>query len=93
MMTHGPPRGILDHALGCENLLRAAGRARPLMYCFGHIHEGYGAEVVTWKDDDIESLMMNEVVRREVENTFPLPDKLVLEFGKETLSTCIFSNA
>lgn len=25
-------------------------RARPLVHCFGHIHEGWGAEIVTWKE-------------------------------------------
>ena len=54
VMTHGPPRGILDlipskgeHA-GCEALLRAMQRVRPLMHCFGHIHEGYGVEMKHW---------------------------------------------
>jgi hypothetical protein len=54
-MTHRPPKGILDecnnfHA-GCDNLLCAASRARPLLYCFGHIREGHGAKIVTWKED------------------------------------------
>ncbi|KAK0127617.1 hypothetical protein ONS96_007144 [Cadophora gregata f. sp. sojae] len=55
MMTHGPPKGILDLTadgnVGCEALLRAVSRARPLLYCFGHIHEAYGAHIVKWKDD------------------------------------------
>ncbi|KAK5122586.1 hypothetical protein LTR85_003849 [Meristemomyces frigidus] len=60
VMTHGPPRGILDsvpsreHAgtvehLGCDALLRAIERSRPLMHCFGHLHEGYGAEMEQWR--------------------------------------------
>ena len=55
VMTHGPPHSILDQVdnknLGCPNLLRAASRVRPLMHCFGHIHEGHGANIVTWKPD------------------------------------------
>lgn len=55
IMTHGPPKNIMDNCpqghQGCENLLRAVRRARPHLHCFGHIHEGYGAEVVTWKSD------------------------------------------
>jgi len=51
MMTHGPPKGILDEYeqgnMGFENLLRAARRARPRLYCFGHIHEGYGSKLIT----------------------------------------------
>ncbi|HEY0395775.1 MAG TPA: metallophosphoesterase [Candidatus Elarobacter sp.] len=51
LITHGPPRGILDttvprreHA-GCPHLLDAI-RARPRIraHVFGHIHEGYGSE-------------------------------------------------
>ncbi|THY09682.1 Metallo-dependent phosphatase [Aureobasidium pullulans] len=52
--THGPPfkRGdITPHGnVGCPHLLKAVARARPLIHCFGHIHEGWGAERVTWED-------------------------------------------
>lgn len=52
--THGPPykRGdITPHGnVGCPHLLKAVARARPLIHCFGHIHEGWGAERVTWKN-------------------------------------------
>ncbi|KAF2762199.1 Metallo-dependent phosphatase [Pseudovirgaria hyperparasitica] len=58
LMTHGPPRGHRDmtfqrtHA-GCPHLLRAAARARPRLFCCGHIHEGSGAERITW---DVEKV-------------------------------------
>lgn len=53
MITHGPPYGRLDATkngdlVGCPHLLRALMRARPLVHCFGHIHEGRGAERVRW---------------------------------------------
>jgi hypothetical protein len=52
VMTHGPPKGILDACpqgnVGCENLLQAVRRVKPLMHCFGHIHEGNGVKVVDW---------------------------------------------
>jgi len=52
VMTHGPPKNIMDECAqgnkGCDNLLRALRRARPRMHCFGHIHEGYGAQFVAW---------------------------------------------
>ncbi|CAD0084478.1 unnamed protein product [Aureobasidium vineae] len=52
--THGPPykRGdITAHGnVGCPHLLKAVARAKPLVHCFGHIHEGWGAETVTWND-------------------------------------------
>lgn len=91
IMTHGPPAGILDETkggnnVGCESLIRAAGRARPALHCFGHIHEGYGALVVDWKEDG--SIMGEDAVesRREVEeNPYPEPLEQPLERGKETL--------
>lgn len=57
MMTHGPPIGILDvvrsgEGVGCQHLLRAARRCKPLLHCFGHIHEAWGAQRVTWKEGD-----------------------------------------
>ncbi|KAF3016573.1 hypothetical protein E8E15_001114 [Penicillium rubens] len=58
VMTHGPPKGILDRTLssqraGCQRLFEAIARAkpRPLMHCFGHIHEAWGAKLVRWRDD------------------------------------------
>lgn len=58
-MTHGPPKDIMDNCApghqGYENLLRAVRRARPRLHCFGHIHEGYGAEVVAWDQDSSEA--------------------------------------
>jgi predicted phosphodiesterase len=50
LLTHGPPRGVLDRvarsgeAVGCEELLEAVERLRPKVNVFGHIHEGYGRE-------------------------------------------------
>jgi hypothetical protein len=54
MMTHGPPMGILDattrgESVGCQHLLRAARRCKPVLHCFGHIHEAWGAQKVKWK--------------------------------------------
>ena len=62
VMTHGPPRGIRDGTgtgtgmqggvaagAGCAGLLAAVERARPRVYCFGHIHGAWGAEIVAWK--------------------------------------------
>jgi predicted phosphodiesterase len=48
LMTHGPPYGILDYTLkganaGCRVLREHLARVRPLVHCFGHIHERYGS--------------------------------------------------
>ena len=53
VITHGPPYKRLDPtasvpAVGCPLLLRAVMRARPKVCCFGHIHEGWGAERLKW---------------------------------------------
>jgi hypothetical protein len=55
VVTHGPPYKRLDPtasvpAVGCPLLLRAVMRARPKICCFGHIHEGWGAERLKWAD-------------------------------------------
>ena len=55
VITHGPPKGIMDYTdskqrAGCSDLFRAVARARPQLHCFGHIHEGWGAKLVTWRD-------------------------------------------
>lgn len=54
VITHGPPKGILDFTAskergGCEDLFAAVARARPRLHCFGHIHEGWGAKLVAWR--------------------------------------------
>lgn len=65
VMTHGPPHGILDFAhqqnLGCESLLQAVGRSRPMMHCFGHIHEGYGTEIKKWASSECQMPEMTSI--------------------------------
>ena len=56
VVTHGPPKGIMDYTYGreragCPNLFAAVARARPRVHCFGHIHEGWGAKLVTWREN------------------------------------------
>lgn len=55
VITHGPPKGILDYTIsrdraGSSDLFEAIARARPRIHCFGHIHEGWGGKLVTWRD-------------------------------------------
>ena len=54
-VTHGLPKGVLDYTedrqrAGCPDIFGAIARARPQLHCFGHIHEGWGAKLVTWRD-------------------------------------------
>jgi len=49
LITHGPPRGILDltisgeHA-GSQSLLDRSRIVKPKVHVFGHIHETYGSQ-------------------------------------------------
>ncbi len=40
LITHGPPQGILDGGIGCEELLNRVQSIQPIYHCFGHAH-GY----------------------------------------------------
>ena len=89
VMTHGPPKGILDPTQhgndGCDNILRAVSRARPRLHCFGHIHEGYGSAVVKWKDDT-NNLGPNAISDKTYQgNSYPEPVRAPNNFGKETM--------
>ncbi|KAL8921892.1 MAG: hypothetical protein Q9208_005496 [Pyrenodesmia sp. 3 TL-2023] len=70
LLTHGPPHGILDETrtgenVGCEHLLRAVKRCRPRLHCFGHIHEGWGAERHDWSTGSRDTVEVDsgEVLR------------------------------
>lgn len=38
LITHGPPKGILDNGIGCEELFNRVNIIQPTMHCFGHAH-------------------------------------------------------
>jgi hypothetical protein len=81
VMTHGPPRGILDlipdrneHA-GCDAIRHAVQRVRPLMHCFGHIHEGHGVQVKAWDCSfqmDFRVVKVREAGTKKAWKTFEL---------------------
>ncbi|KAJ6129996.1 hypothetical protein N7512_002776 [Penicillium capsulatum] len=105
MLTHGPPAGVLDRVgaadsdryVGCQHLLRAAERARPRLYLFGHIHESWGAVRGAWNTfasggiqqegihADPEDMLEKRGAFYDVSSTSERP----LRFGAET----IFVNA
>jgi hypothetical protein len=101
IMTHGPPKDIMDECAqghkGCENLLRAVRRvvrrARPRLHCFGHIHEGYGAEVVAWNPDTSEANRngtSTSTIRSyngvgPLFNQYPEPTECAIAYGQESL--------
>jgi hypothetical protein len=55
VITHTPPKNHCDTATmddrsGCEFLLQALYRVRPMLSVFGHIHEARGVERVRWNN-------------------------------------------
>lgn len=49
LVTHGPPRGVLDQTIdgrdeGCAALASELKRIYPQLHIFGHIHEAYGTQ-------------------------------------------------
>lgn len=90
VMTHGPPSSILDQVdgqnLGCPNLLRAVSRTRPLMHCFGHVHEGHGANIVTWKPDgSVKDPSSATPLETEQINEYPYVNEWNVKRGAQTL--------
>ncbi|KAL8997051.1 MAG: hypothetical protein Q9169_003592 [Polycauliona sp. 2 TL-2023] len=98
LLTHGPPAGILDETshgdkVGCDHLLSAVRRCRPRLHCFGHIHEGWGAQRMNWAEDrsvslpvDRQKMLDNRCVHVNVSRDGgddPAEEPLV--FGEETL--------
>jgi hypothetical protein len=62
VMTHGPAKYILDRtsdgtSAGYEHLRRAIARARPRLFCFGHVHCGYGAQRLAFGEDGVDDIV------------------------------------
>lgn len=96
MLTHGPPYGILDttwqdEQVGCEHLRRAVQRCRPRLHCFGHIHEGWGAEKMNWSKRTSDMIEVDQAsVLAQRSSYLDLSDTgSALKFGEET----VFVNA
>ncbi|WEW58353.1 hypothetical protein PRK78_003821 [Emydomyces testavorans] len=93
MLTHGPPKGILDivpqgRHVGCQHLRRAVARARPLIHCFGHIHESHGAMRMNWEAESSEVILQDRNAELETRCAFVDVSRHgnnPLNFGVETL--------
>jgi Calcineurin-like phosphoesterase len=89
IMTHGPPKDILDWTMygnvGCDNILRAVSRARPRLHCFGHIHEGHGADCIIWRRETKDLGAKAIFNKSSLTNSYPEPNKCSISFGRETL--------
>lgn len=56
------------------------------MYCFGHIHEGHGAHIVDWKDDNtVKNPSAATPLETEQMNEYPDTCKWDIERGRQTL--------
>ena len=91
VMTHGPAKGILDLCpqgnVGCGNLRRALHRVKPKIHCFGHIHEGYGIEVVDWSKASVDAPAIHQLSEREsTGNPYPEPFSWRQESKDQTLA-------
>lgn len=71
LITHGPPRGILDQAsaaintehCGCDDLLTALNWFGPKIHVFGHIHGGYGMQKVMGNITCYNASIVNEAYK------------------------------
>lgn len=97
MLTHGPPYGILDttwtgEEVGCQHLHQAVQRCRPRLHCFGHIHEGWGAERMNWSTRNSEKLRIDQTLVLEQRSAYldlTESGRSPLKYGDET----VFVNA
>lgn len=46
LITHGPPKGILDNGVGDEELLYRINQIHPTVHCFGHAHGQNGITTI-----------------------------------------------
>ena len=93
VMTHGPPKGVSDLCpqgnVGCDILLRAIHRVKPLMHCFEHIYESSGVEIIESKKNTktVPALWKNETMQRDFEqdrigNPYPQPFTWKCDIGR-----------
>lgn len=94
MLTHGPPMNILDQThygeehVGCAHLRRAVERCKPRLHCFGHIHEGWGAERMEWKTKKVERIEQTKeetFEKRAAQIDISSEGEKPLGWGEETL--------
>ncbi|KAL8243876.1 hypothetical protein R6Q59_010134 [Mikania micrantha] len=89
-LTHSPPRGRLDQDIvppntECPVRANCIARSRPLLAVFGHIHNGYGVEKVTWDLVD-DKPKLGELLSTEVNGrTFDLSEPDMLDKDLNTL--------
>ncbi|RAO65088.1 uncharacterized protein BHQ10_001100 [Talaromyces amestolkiae] len=95
VITHGPPKGILDYTdgrrAGCPNLFQAIARAQPLLHCFGHIHECWGGKLVTWRSNMPSNSMPSHITHIDNSKSTVLSNISRLEAARQTSDLACFS--
>lgn len=82
LITHTPPRGILDtssrgHSLGCDALAAEMPRIVPRVHCFGHVHASAGRRQVG------ETMFINAASYDGSTDTMREPIRLTFAAGDE----------
>ena len=58
LITHAPPKGILDGGIGCDELLKQVNKIKPMLHCFGHAH-GCNGIIKTEATSFVNAAMVN----------------------------------
>ncbi|KAJ7636903.1 Metallo-dependent phosphatase-like protein [Roridomyces roridus] len=98
LLTHGPPRNVLDITVnneraGCDDLAARVQELKPRLHVFGHIHEAHGAYLHRWKPDAElgvqNAIQLGELVDEYGPVTNP-PDEIAEDQNEEST---VFVNA
>jgi Icc-related predicted phosphoesterase len=73
LITHGPPKGVLDDGHGCEVLGARMEQMKPKLHIFGHIHGQRGMKT------EGETTFINAAMVKPVESQYWLGYKLACE--------------
>jgi predicted MPP superfamily phosphohydrolase len=95
LLSHSPPRGILDQTrrganVGCHHFLAAVKRVKPQAAIFGHIHEARGMERVKWDDGtstlfcNAANMSLNGTIHPPIYFNIGIPESK--NFNKDTVS-------
>jgi Icc-related predicted phosphoesterase len=77
LITHGPPRGILDYVpkdhehAGCKELLKKVFEIKPKIHVFGHLHSNHGIK------EENETKFINATICNE--DYKPINEPIIIE--------------
>ena len=83
LITHGPPKGILDDGFGCAELLNTVIAVQPKIHCFGHVHGRNGMVTIN------QTLFINAAIVNRLklmEQDYVIVGKPICIALKETLN-------